>query len=164
MTYTPNASTSSNVVGMLNNAKAECNSCNDKAKCENVYIPTEISGLATTTDGVGAVKEDGAFKTDTYREFEENLQQVKLACDQAEDAEQDPKKRRNANLYAGAATAAVSAALGAGITASVIKTKKENIKNAAAQEWMEAIGDHIQCYVGSEEIGTYGDPVAIEME
>ena len=164
MTYVPNASTSRNVVGMLNSAKAECDSCNDNAKCTNVFIPDVISGLEKTTDRAGEVKEQGAFEAKNYTEFEANLQKVKLACDQAEDAEQDPKKRRNANLIAGGVTAAASAALGAGITASVIKTKKENIKNEAAQEWMETIGDHIQGYVGSEEIGTYGDPVAIEME
>ena len=164
MTYAPNASTSSNVVGMLNSAKAECNSCKDNAKCENVYIPTVISGLEKIDPNAGYAAEQNPFDADEYRKFDENLQKVKLACDQAEDAEQDPKKRRNANLIAGSVTSAVSAALGVGITASVIKTKKENIKNEAAQEWMETIGDHIQCYVGSEEIGTYGDPVAIEME
>ena len=161
MNGTANANTSSEVVNMLQIAKNNCNDCNtDTDKCTNVYIPGSIN-LSTTSEGTVA---SGEFVANTYNEFDTNLQKVKLACDQAEDAEQDPKKRRNANLIAGGVTAAASAALGAGITASVIKTKKENIKNEAAQEWMETIGDHIQCYVGSEEIGTYGDPVAIEME
>lgn len=55
-------------------------------------------------------------------------------------------------------------ALGVGIAASVIKLKKENIKNEAAQKWMDEIGDHIQCYIGAEELGTYGDVVSIELD
>ncbi len=54
--------------------------------------------------------------------------------------------------------------LGAGITASVIKQNKENIKNEAAQQWMDEIGEHIQCYIGTEELGTYGDVVSIELD
>lgn len=54
--------------------------------------------------------------------------------------------------------------LGAGITASVIKQNKENIKNTAAQQWMDEIGEHIQCYIGTEELGTYGDVVSIELD
>lgn len=62
------------------------------------------------------------------------------------------------------ATAAVGGALGGGITASVIKQKKENIKNEAAQKWMDEIGEHIQCYLGTDELGTYGDVVSIELD
>ncbi len=54
--------------------------------------------------------------------------------------------------------------LGAGITASVIKQNRENIKNTAAQQWMDEIGEHIQCYIGTEELGTYGDVVSIELD
>lgn len=117
-----------------------------------------------TTEVVDAKGEANPFNANEYSTFEANLQKVKLACDQAEDAEQDPTKRRNANLIAGGVMAATSAALGAGITASVIKTKKENIKNEAAQQWMSEVGEHIQCFIGAQELGTYGEPVAVEME
>ena len=62
------------------------------------------------------------------------------------------------------ATSLGAGALGAGITASVIKQKKENIKNEAAQKWMDEIGEHIQCYLGTDELGTYGDVVSIELD
>ena len=61
-------------------------------------------------------------------------------------------------------TAVAGGALGAGITASVIKAKKENIKNEAAQQWMDEIGDHIKCYVGSQELGVYGDPISFSID
>ena len=62
------------------------------------------------------------------------------------------------------ATTLGAAGLGAGITASVIKTKRENIQNEAAQKWMEEVGDHIQCYLGADELGSYGDVVSIELD
>ena len=62
------------------------------------------------------------------------------------------------------ATTLAGGALGAGITASVIKQNRENIKNTAAQQWMDEIGEHIQCYIGTEELGTYGDVVSIELD
>ena len=61
-------------------------------------------------------------------------------------------------------TGLAAGALGTGITASVIKQNKENIKNTAAQQWMDEIGEHIQCYIGTEELGTYGDVVSIELD
>ena len=61
-------------------------------------------------------------------------------------------------------TGLAAGGLGAGITASVIKQNKENIKNEAAQQWMDEVGEHIQCYIGTEELGTYGDVVSIELD
>lgn len=61
-------------------------------------------------------------------------------------------------------TTLAGGALGAGITASVLKQKRENIQNEAAQKWMDEIGEHIQCYVGTDEVGTYGDVVSIELD
>ena len=54
--------------------------------------------------------------------------------------------------------------MGAGITASVIQAKKEEIKNKAVAEWMEEIGEHIQCYLGADELGSYGDVVSFTIE
>ena len=61
-------------------------------------------------------------------------------------------------------TGLAAGGLGAGITASVIEAKKEDIKNKAVAEWMENIGEHIQCFVGTDELGSYGDTIAIEID
>ena len=61
-------------------------------------------------------------------------------------------------------TGLAAGGLGAGITASVIEAKKEDIKNKAVAEWMEEIGEHIQCFVGTDELGSYGDTIAIEID
>ena len=76
----------------------------------------------------------------------------------------DEKSAKAARIAVPIATTLAGGALGAGITASVIKQNRENIKNTAAQQWMDEIGEHIQCYIGTEELGTYGDVVSIELD
>ena len=36
--------------------------------------------------------------------------------------------------------------------------------NSAVAEWMNQVGDHIQCYLGTEELGSYGDTIAFTVE
>ncbi len=50
----------------------------------------------------------------------------------------------------------------------VAKTTKEagyeSAANSAIAEWMSEVGDHIQCYLGTEELGSYGDTIAFTVE
>lgn len=54
-------------------------------------------------------------------------------------------------------------ALGVG-SAQIIKANNRAQFNAAQTEWMNNIGNHIRCYIGSEEVGSYGDMISTEME
>ena len=89
---------------------------------------------------------------------------VKSACDNASKNTVDEKGTKAARIAIPIVTGVVAGGLGAGITASVIKQNRENIKNTAAQQWMDEVGEHIQCYIGTEELGTYGDVVSIELD
>lgn len=89
---------------------------------------------------------------------------VKTACETAPNTTVDEKGTTAARIAIPIATTLAGGALGAGITASVIQQNRENIKNTAAQQWMDEIGEHIQCYIGTEELGTYGDVVSIELD
>ena len=55
-------------------------------------------------------------------------------------------------------------AVGAGITASVLQAKYEKAENEAVAAWMEEIGEHIQCYLGTDELGSYGDVISFTIE
>ena len=90
--------------------------------------------------------------------------EIKKLCDAADANQADNLDGTGLRWLVPIAGAAVGGALGGGITASVIKQKKENIKNEAAQKWMDEIGEHIQCYLGTDELGTYGDVVSIELD
>jgi hypothetical protein len=51
-------------------------------------------------------------------------------------------------------------------------TATKSVQNAAADKasqeamdtWMNEVGSHIRCYIGADEVGTYGDIISTEME
>ena len=88
---------------------------------------------------------------------------VKSSCQNADD-NYSPGASNQARAWVPIATTVAGGGLGLGITASVIAAKKEDIKNKAVAEWMEDIGEHIQCFVGTDELGSYGDTIAIEID
>ena len=96
--------------------------------------------------------------------FKGKMEALKSACENFVTTEENGRAMRSARVAVPIATTLAGAGLGAGITASVMKTKRESIKNEAAQRWMDEIGEHIQCYLGADELGTYGDVVSIELD
>ena len=54
--------------------------------------------------------------------------------------------------------------LGYYITDAVQKAELDKAQQAAIEEFMTNIGSKIQCYIGSELVGTYGQPVPTSME
>ena len=87
---------------------------------------------------------------------------IHVICESASDSKS--KTSISARATVPIMTTLAAGGLGAGITASVIAAKKEDIKNKAVAEWMENIGEHIQCFVGTDELGSYGDTIAIEID
>ncbi len=63
-----------------------------------------------------------------------------------------------------AASAAAGYALTGGTTAAVMKAKNRDKFNEAQRQWMDEIGSHIQCYVGGDEAGSYGDAVQVTLD
>ncbi|MFQ6777986.1 MAG: hypothetical protein ACLRFI_01650 [Alphaproteobacteria bacterium] len=49
-------------------------------------------------------------------------------------------------------------------TAQIIKAKNRSDFSEAQQKWLDEVGSKIHCYVGTDEIGTYGDVVSITLE
>ena len=142
--------------------------CKQYRESALTYIPNRVNTsrlnkLVTTKDDYLKLARgycnDVVGSCDNKSAFE-----IKTLCDAA-DANQVGKLDGTGLRWAvPVATSLGAGALGAGITASVIKQKKENIKNEAAQKWMDEIGEHIQCYLGTDELGTYGDVVSIELD
>jgi hypothetical protein len=157
-------SLSAGIISNLKSARSECGN-----KCSSIVIPETIA-LVKTKDAVSGVKgvdgtrlQDDSYYTTT---FLSDLSTLEKACQEADkgESEEAREERRKKNLIAGAVGTAVGGALGAGITASVLKAKYEKAENEAIAAWMEEVGDHIQCYLGGEELGSYGDTISIEIE
>ncbi|MCL2538377.1 MAG: hypothetical protein FWF34_00110 [Alphaproteobacteria bacterium] len=61
--------------------------------------------------------------------------------------------------------------LGAGIGGTVVGVTTAQIMKSAnraqfsreQEEWMESVGNHIRCYIGAQEVGTFGDIISTEM-
>ena len=105
------------------------------------------------------------YDEDKIKKFKGNMEGLEVTCTgYIPDGAENGKANKNARIAIPIVTTIAGGALGAGITASVIEAKKEDIKNKAVAEWMEDIGEHIQCFVGTDELGSYGDTIAIEID
>ncbi len=50
------------------------------------------------------------------------------------------------------------------ITKSVQDAQLDKAEREAIDEWMNEVGKHLQCYIGSEQFGVYGDVITTSME
>lgn len=138
--------------------------------CYNMGI-SEREGCRNLSITLNTKKEDDKRvlkdKDETKRKidsFKGSVTALQNACANYITTGESGRAAKAARTIIPIATTLAGGALGAGITASVIKQNRENIKNTAAQQWMDEIGEHIQCYIGTEELGTYGDVVSIELD
>ena len=143
------------------NAKEASIDCRVENGIEAINIAGEVPDMFAEIAVKGEPATPGKQQDQkaSAQSFASNIRNLYNACQDVLKGEDEDarKKRRNANLAAGAVTSIVGGALGAGITASVLAAKYEDAENKAIEEWMEEIGEHIQCYVGTQELGSYGD-------
>ena len=69
-------------------------------------------------------------------------------------------KRAGVDIAAGA----VGYLTTAGTAVAIMKAQNREAFTEAQKQWMDEIGSHIQCYVGADEAGTYGDMVQITLD
>ena len=166
----PSEDNAKKILENLKLAKLECNNGKDKGKCENITIPSELKVVVTKGYHQDAT-EDQTYGQQTggkrfqeskaYETFLTDMNTLETACQKVEDEAGHSKAGLNAAVAGGAAV--VAGLSGFLITKGVQEVKYENAANEAVKAWMEEVGDHITCYVGTEEVGTYGDPIALEI-
>ena len=135
--------------------------------CKKVTSATNT--LCNISDGAKAeLDENGTNKNVIAKAIQDSATTIQKECEFVSDLALDDETAKSKNLAARITvpivTTVAAGGLGYGITASVVKMKKENIKNEAAQKWMDEVGEHIQCYLGVDELGSYGDVVSIELD
>ena len=137
----------------INSAKDSLNAA--KNMCDNVVTSDNDKDKACPAVADAATPES----------IEGKASFIKSSCENASDnGGNDISENKAARIAIPIATTLAGGALGAGITASVLKAKYEKAENAAIAEWMEEIGEHIQCYLGAEELGSYGDVISFTIE
>lgn len=123
----------------------------------NLRVETKIDGQAATP----AVPMDMSTAKAT---FPTNISKLRDICTEMETAKEDTSGRRNRNLVAGGVGALAGGLLGYGITKNVLDVKYEKAENAAIAEWLQEVGSHIHCYLGGEELGSYGDVISFDVD
>lgn len=127
---------------------------------------------STNTSYTESINPDGS-RTRTYTEFNRqdyiteftsNIDVIANYCEDHEDVEQNNKHRRNLNLIAGAAGALGGGILAYKIVQSAQEIKYEKAENEAVKAWMDEVGSHIKCYIGTDELGEFGDPIIFELD
>ena len=116
------------------------------------------SNLSTTTDRWSKENIVSTYKT--------NLEELKDECTAARDGvetEEDRKSRLTRNLVAAGIGGVATTFLANGIVSSAQKAKYETAANDAVRDWMNNIGSKIHCYVGTNQIGSFGDIIGVEI-
>ena len=130
-----------------------------RCSAEKAEIMDEIPNLKLIAT------KNGTTKSKTLKDINADLNKIETACTEAQSSSSGKKKNNVWTNVGGAAVGSVVAgALGFGITKSVQKAKYENAANDAVAAWMSEIGEHIQCYLGTEELGSYGDVISFTVE
>lgn len=132
-------------------------------ECGKVTITNNVfTGLVTsTTTGNDAVDEVAEFGDG---KFESNLKAIEDFCLSKQDATEDTATRGVTNIITGAVGALAGGALANSAINSYQKVKYETAENEAAKEWMDNVGSHIKCYLGGDELGSYGDVISFDLD
>ncbi len=163
-----------------NAANALASSLKTKAdafkKVKNAVLKNQRGGNDTLYDCSGndaektgdAICEDGDVVSaaedvvSAAKTLSNNLGQLATNCDDKYDSE------KGKNWIAPAIGTAVGATAGGLILNYAVRDAQEakltEAQKAAYDEWMKTVGEHIQCYIGSEEAGTYGTVVQTTVE
>ena len=145
-----------------NQAQYAIDNATDATKAAAAALRAQTACESVVASNMKTSCEKGSYdltKTEGVKAFAEA---IKAACNVAPDSKvAEIKNGRWIAPLAGAATAA-----GAGLTIALRaqKQKKQEIRDEAAQEWLNDVGNHITCYVGTTEVGSYGDPVPLEID
>ena len=131
----------------------------DKLGVLDAYTKAVTDAFTTNGDKSITIGANAAASLDT----------LKSKCDAAKDGSQIKSKDRSwITPTTTAITAVVGGAATGGIawaaTKSVQDKKLSEAEQAAYDEWMNAVGKHITCYIGGDEAGAYGDIITTSID
>ena len=126
--------------------------------CENLVSSVESSKTGLVTNSFG-----GEFSGNFDDGMMKNLNTIADICSSHENDEENTGARLGRNLLTGAIGARAGYLLAHGIVENYYDVQYENAENEAIKQWMDDVGSHINCYLGAEELGSYGDVITFEL-
>lgn len=118
----------------------------------------------------GKTVEDADAKDNAENAAKNALDDLKAQCEVAyinsgeANTEGNDKSRRNAAIAGSVITGVAGGVLSWGVTNTIQNAKLDSAERAAMDEWMNNVGKHIRCFIGSDEVGIYGDMISTSME
>ena len=101
------------------------------------------------------------------QQLKDSLYALQGACKELDEDDVDDDDAKKTKIAAGV-TGAVTAIAGGALTFHAVKAirdqKLTDAELEAYNKFMDEIGDHIYCYIGGEEAGSYGDVITTSME
>ena len=94
----------------------------------------------------------------------ENRNKIEKILQECQDNVKENKSSAAATGTGVALGAVAGGLLGFGISKTVIDAKDNQAKDKKVAEWKESMRDHIRCYLGSEDVGGYGEYISFNFE
>lgn len=132
-----------------------------KSQCKKYNTTTTVGRTAASQRATA----QEALNTATTN-LMSNVQLVYQDClDLANEDDDEGKLSKGAAAGIGAAVGAVAGGiLGYTITDSIQNAALDKAEQDAIREFMENVGSKIQCYIGGDEVGSYGEVISTSME
>ena len=141
----------SEVKKMLSSAKENCgDGCANLNNIDNIQLRVEENKAGTVSAN--------------NSEINSGLDKIANACADAQTSSNGNSGKVWKNLAGAGVGALVTGMAGYQIAKTVKKADYEAAANSAVKAWMNEVGEHIQCYLGTEELGSYGDTIAFTIE
>ena len=133
----------------------------DNATCADVFVEATVAQNAASQRADAQTALNTATTT-----LMSNVQLVYQDClDLANEDDDEGKLSKGAAAGIGAAVGAVAGGiLGYTITDSIQNAALDKAEQDAIREFMENVGSKIQCYIGGDEVGSYGEVISTSME
>lgn len=125
-----------------------------------------LSGNFKKTDG----SEDTEAKTAAKNAAESELKKLKEQCTLwANSSTGTEEKSEENNAWIGSTVGAVVTGVAGGVlvnrlTHDIQQSNLDAAEKAAYEEWMNSVGKHLRCFIGSDEVGMYGDTISTSIE
>ena len=138
----------------------------DSAKTNCEKLEKEIGEEEKKSELETAVNEGSmtAYKNEANEQFTSLKLLVDSAVDNGDVENKTSRKRAITNLVGAGISAAAGGIIINRLTKNIQDSSLSAEEKQAYEEWMSNVGDKIHCYLGEEDLGTYGEYISISIE
>ncbi|MBO5946797.1 MAG: hypothetical protein J6Q44_01480 [Alphaproteobacteria bacterium] len=158
------------------NTEKQCCGDNDSVKIAAKAAYDRVNNSVCKVQVAASVTESAAQQSAAANnnvltkkgELDAKMSELRSSCialaNADDDSDAQAKKKRNAALIGAGVTAIAGGALGYHVVDEIQKQELSKAEQEAIKEFMDNVGSKIRCYIGGEEVGTYGDVISTSME